>query len=393
MKRRLKKGAREPVEQTIELPEGRLKLRVILVILGILVAAASMAYGLNAAFSTEAGVQEIAAQSRKGASCSDSFTFYYDLGAGETSATEERKELRALYTQAAVDAQRLFGQGGDLCGLSARVGETVTVDGALYSALSLLEESGTRFHYLAPVYGLYRSLFFASDDAEAASYDPYLDEGLRAFCREAAAFASDPEAVSLELLGEDRVRLNVSEEYLRFARENGVTEFVDLFWLENAFMADYIAGELLENGYSRGALISRDGFIRSLPELKDSGFTLSFSHREGNVISQLAALELPGGMSVVFLRDYPAGSGGSYHVYEDGTIRCPYVDPRDGLSKSALPELAAFSEELSCAETALAAAEIYIADDFDVEAFSVLERQGISVYYCEAGELVHTGTP
>ena len=56
-------------------------------------------------------------------------------------------------------------------------------------------------------------------DYEAENFDPLLDADVKAYVDAATAFAADPDAVSLELLGDGQVRLNVSEEYLRFAEE------------------------------------------------------------------------------------------------------------------------------------------------------------------------------
>ena len=373
----------------IELPEDRVKLRIALLVAAILVAAASFAYGMNALFSSEPGMQEITALSGGGLNCGDEFTLYYDLGAGEASATAERKALRTLYTQAATDAYQLFSAGEEFADrvnlwyINEHVGEELRVEPALYEALALLEESGVRYHYLAPVYGMYFSLFHCQQDGETAEYDPYLNAGLREFYAEIAAFAKDPNEISLALLGNNTVRLSVSDEYMRFAEENGITSFIDLFWLKNAFIADYIAGVLLENGYTRGTLVSCDGFVRRLDDSPETETSFTIFHRDGTVVSPMEKLRFSEAVSVVYLHDYPLGNGdeGSYYVREDGTIRFPYIDPADGLCKSALPEIAASSSELSCAELALRLAPVYIAETFDEAALRAIAREGVDVRY------------
>ena len=373
--------------QENEISTSRVRLRVVLLVAAVLLAAASFAYGLNSVFSSEPGLREITVLSGSEWNCGGDFTFYYTLGAGEASATEEWKALRKLYTQAAVDAYRLFSSGaeltdgGNLRCLSGHINEAFPVDPALYEALALLEESGVRYHYLAPVYGTYFSLFHCEQDSEAVAYDPYVNADLREFCAEAAAFASDPDEISLDLLGNNTVRLNVSDAYLRFAEENGISSFIDLFWLENAFIADYIAEVLLENGYPRGTLISCDGFVRCLDDSPETEIFYALFHRDGAVVSPVEKLPCSEAVSIVYLHDYPLGSGGrsSYYVHEDGTIRSPYIDPADGLCKSALPEIAASSPELSCAELALRLAPIYISDTFDEAALQAAAREGVEV--------------
>lgn len=387
-----------PVKQ-IELSGEKLRLRTVLLVLALAAALVSFGFGINALLSADPGWQEIPVLKTNEISSGSEFTFYYNVGAGETSATKEYKALRSLYTQAAVDSCRLFSADEDFDGcknlwyLNHHVNEAVEVEPALYDALVLLEEIGTRYHYLGPVAELYVSLFHCESDGETADYDPYLNDSLRAFYAETAAFVNDPEAIRLELLGNNTVRLHISDGYLRFAEENGIGRFIDCFWLKNAFIADYIAGILLENGYTLGTLISQDGFIRNLDDVTGTEYAVSFSHRDGTVISDLATLRFSGRVSIVYLHDYPlrGENSGNYYVRDDGLIRTAFVDPADGLCKSAIPELAAYSTVLSCAEIALKAAPIYIASEFDEDALHTLMQTDIFSYYYTGHGLQHTG--
>lgn len=375
--------------EEIEISEDRIKLRVVLLVLTILIAVGAFAYGMGALFSSEPGLQEITVLSTGKLNCGDEFTFYYYLGAGEASATAEQKSVRALYSQASIDAYRLFNADmgfedcGNLWSVNEHINEAVPVDPVLYEAFALLEANGARYHYLAPVYPLYLSLFQCQYDQETEAYDPFLNADLRAFCSETARFAGDPGHITVELLGDNTVRLKVSEDYLRFARENGITRFIDFFWMKNAFAADYIAGVLRENGYTRGTLLSRDGFVRHLDDTPGAEFTFALFRREGTMVSTWDTLRFSAPVSIVYLRDHPLGDGdgGNYYVREDGAIRFPYIDTADGLCKSAIPDLAASSAELSCAEIALKIAPIYIADTPDETALRALTQEGISVYY------------
>ena len=375
--------------EEIEISEDRIKLRVVLLVLTILIAVGAFAYGMGALFSSEPGLQEITVLSAGKLNCGDEFTFYYYLGAGEASATAEQKSVRALYSQASIDAYQLFNADmefedcGNLWYVNEHINEEISVDPVLYEAFALLEANGARYHYLAPIYSLYLSLFQCQYDQETEAYDPFLNADLRAFYSEAARFAGDPGHITVELLGDNTVRLKVSEDYLRFARENGITRLIDFFWMKNAFAADYIAGVLRENGYTRGTLLSRDGFVRHLDDTPGAEFTFTLSRREGTTVSAGDTLRFSAPVSIVYLRDYPLGDGdgGNYYVREDGAIRFPYIDTADGLCKSAIPDLAASSAELGCAEIALKIAPIYIADTLDETALRALAQEGISVYY------------
>lgn len=382
----------------IELSEEKIRLRTLLLVILIVIALASFGYGINTLFSAEPGLQEITVLSPGGLNCGDDFTFYYNIGANGNSATAEFKAVRTLYSQAAVDAYQLFNADMEfddcrnLWYINNHVNEEIAIAPALYDAFVLLEESGMRYHYLAPMYEMYFSLFHCEHDYETVDYDPYINEDLRQFYEETAFFTNDSDAIALELLGNNTIRLHVSDAYLSFAEENSITRFIDLFWLKNAFAADYIADILLENGYSSGTLISDDGFIRSLDDGTGNEYAFVFSHRDGAVVSDLFTKNFSGTVSIVYLRDYPLSDGSGYYVYEDGEIRSPFVDTADGLCKSSIPELAAFSTTLSCAETALKVAPIYISDTFDEDAIQALIREDITSYYFIDNELRYTGT-
>lgn len=398
MKRKPLSNDRPAIQKSIkiQLPEGRLGLRLALVIVLIALAVGSFALGINSVFSTEPGLAEISALSGE-MNAASNFTFYYYLGYSETDATDERRALRSLYTEAATDALTIFsaeiesGEGG-LYYLSHHPNEEVLVDAALYSAMATLEESGTRYHYLAPLYEQYRALASSGSDAEAAQYDPRLDAAQEEFVARIAAFAADEDSVSLELLGESRVKLKVSEAYLAFTKENGIEAFLSLGWMENAFVADYLAGVLAGAGYTRGALISEDGFMRCLDTETGTEYTFDFTHREGNTVSSLAQLHFSGNVSLACLRDYPTAVSGAegYYQYSDGSMRSPCLDTADGLDRCCAPELCAYSFDTGCADLALALAPVFISDTLDIGALETLEIAGISVYYTSNGVLCTT---
>ena len=399
MKRKSAPNDRPVIDKTIHipLPENKLKLRTALVIALIVLAVASFAFGINSLVGTDAGMAEITVLSGE-MNAGDDFTFYYNLGFGGADATDERREVRSLYSQAATDALEIFSSdveaegGGNLYYLNSRPNEDVAVDGALYSALEQLEGSGTRYHYLAPLYEQYYAMFNSASDAESAEYDPRLNDAQAEFFSQIAAFASDSGEIALELLGDNKVRLHVSEEYMRFAEANGVTTFIDLTWMKNAFIADYIAQELIDAGYTHGALISDDGFMRCLDDETGAEYSFTFSHRDGTTITNLSTLQFSGTVSIAYLHDYPleSGNSGGYYLYSDGTLRSAFLDTADGLDRSCVPELAAYSFEDGCAGLALRLAPVFISSDLDMNELAELEKDGITVYYTQDGVLCST---
>jgi len=241
---------------------------------------------------------------------------------------------------------------------------------------------------MGPVKKLYDPVFLSATDAEAALYDPMKNPGLAG---ETAAFCADPEMVSLELLGNYQARMNVSDAYLAFAEESGIETFLDLGWMTNAFIIDYMAEELANQGFVYGYLSSFDGFTRNL-DIRGEGYSLNIFHCADNTVYMPAVLEYSGPMSLVTLRNYPMSDRDrwNYHAYSDGWITTVFLDPKDGSSKSSIDGMTAYSRETGCARILLEIAPVFITDAFDAYALESLENEGIHSVYCQDQGVIYT---
>lgn len=387
--------------QKIELETGHTKIRLALALFFLVVGAGLILYSLFSRPAVKAGWTEIEASLGKGeANCSADFTFLYPLGTTDSPAAEQ-KALVALYTEACGDAYRIFTNDADGEGvadvhnvryLNDNPNEEVEVDAALYAAFAQIAASGDRSLYLAPVYEIYDGVFHCDDPSQTAEFDPRQNDTLRAWFAEVCAYAADPSQVNLELLGDNRVRLNVSEEYLAFAREEEIGSFIDFYWMKNAFIADYLAGRLAAGGYTVGTLSSFDGFLRNLDASEDTDYSLGIYDLADTTIRQAAVLHYRGARNFVCLRSYPLNdaAGQYYCVLSDGEIRTPFLDIRDGLCKNAANDFTAYSENAGCAEILLKLIPIYIAEEFKPEFLTDLAEAGIQSIWCEDAVICHT---
>lgn len=381
----------------VELSEKHTKGRLAAVMILLVIAAGAFAYALHGLLQSDGGWTEIEASSSADTNCSEDFLFEYQIGASGTDATAEQKALTLLYTDAAVTAYELFCNDATFEGvtnvrsINDHPNEELVVDDALYAALGRFVSSGRRELYLAPVYSDYDNLFYCNDDSETVWYDGAQNEEVRAYYEAVCAYAADSASVEIKLLGDGKVKLSVSEEYLAFAEENGITDFIDFYWTKNAFIADYFADVLTENGYTLGTISSCDGFIRSLD---DSGTSYSYNiyDRQGDVIYPAARLDYGGARSIVFLHNYQTSEHERYRYYtmSDGSILTQYLDAADGLCRSAANNMVFYSESLGCAETLLAAIPVYIAEDVDADAVSALADGGIETIYCADSVIYYT---
>ena len=154
--------------------------------------------------------------------------------------------------------------------------------------------------------------------------------------------------------------------------------------MKNAFLVDYLAEVMLENGYTRGVISSYDGFYRNLDE-RDVSYSFHIFDRVGQEIYPAAVMEYNGPESLVYLRNYPISTQDQAHYYEmkSGEIRTAYIDGADGLQRTSRNDLVAYSSEKGCAEVLLTMIPVYVSASFDASALEQWKADGIYSIYCE----------
>jgi hypothetical protein len=341
----------KPVER-VELSEKNLKWRLLLVVLLIMIAAGSFAYGINALLSKDAGWQEIHANSRKdAANCSEDFVFMYNLGAIGASATVEGKAIVTHYTDATELAYQLFHTKesfehiNNIYYINRHPNEEIVVDEVLYNAFDLISQYNNRNIYMGPVYMLYDDIFYCQEDYQLTDFDPYVNSQVAEDYKMIASYANNPDMIDIQLLGNNTIKLFVSDEYLNYAKENEIEDYIDFFWMKNAFIVDYLADLMIESGYTRGSISSYDGFVRNM-DITDTSYSFNIYDRVGQTLELDHILEYTGPLSLVYYRDYAMNSRDYNHYYEldNSEIRTAYVDVKDGLSKEALSSLYLYSD-------------------------------------------------
>ena len=387
------RSRREPVMPRIiklEVSEKNMRGRLIAVVVLLAIAFTAIGVAVKNAFTTDPGWKVMDCYAEI-VTYSDDFVFSYYLGT-EGKATAEERAINAVYSQGMTDAYRYFTDQAledgtkNLAYLNDHLNETVTIEGPLYDALEKLENAGLRHAYLAPVYTEYKPVFLSQNTSEAAVYDPMRNEELAEYVREAAAYANDPAHIRLELLGDDQVCLWVSEEYMAFLETHEIDTVLDLNWMTNAFVCDYVADLLIKQGFDKGFIASYDGFTRNLGGLEEE-FRFNLFKRQEQTCELADALGYKGAFSVVYLRDYPMSDDDRWHYmgYEDGHITTTYLDPADGMSRSAVTDLVVYADDKSCVDLLTLAAPAMIAEELDAQALS-----NVGAIWCEGKTLFHT---
>ena len=388
-------GSRGPAEDTtphlrpverIELSEKHKTLRLILTVVFLAIGVTALVLAVRRYFSVGTGWRTVDVNQIPPMGSSSELELQYDLSGGGAAASALYKRVAAVYTDAVAEGEQLFDCMAEEAGaeglqnVNLHPGETVEVHPALYEAFELLEKADSRFLYYAPLYSLRRDLLACSEDWEARAFDPASDEDAGRFAREAAAFAEDPGAVSLDLLGEDRVRLNVSREYAAFAEENGVTAYLDFFWLKNAFLVDYCAQRLRAEGLTAGMLSSADGFVCSLGGSAEE-FRIRIPDLADGTVYPAASIPCTGAMQASCLRLFPVGEDayGRFYAADDGTVYTRFVSGTG--AEPVLPAVTGFSRTAGCAEIALRLLPAMWEED-PLPVLETLPEAGIEYAYC-----------
>lgn len=374
--------------KSIEVDTKHLTLRVVLFSVFLALGIGAIIYGLVGLFSDEGGWQVVDAEPAASADCSDEFTLQYELGANGISPKTEYDHLSKLYGEVTAKSYQLFHQNqlfeevNNVAYLNEHPNETVEVDSVLYSAFEILGNSKQLF--LAPYWEYYNVLFSCTEDWEAEEYDPALNKELSELFSEIAGYIDDKDAISLELYGDNRVCLKISEEYLQFARENDIYCFIDFHFMKNAFIIDYIAEKLTQSGYTNGVISSVDGFYRNLDD-RGTCYSLNLFDYAENTAIYAAAMDYTKKLSIVSLRSFPVSTNDSsrYYVYSKGEIRFPYLDMK-GNCLAAGSSLVCYWDKAGCAELLMEMIPVYVSDSFDTEELTA------EYVYCSGGVIYHS---
>lgn len=363
---------------------GNTKLRAVLAAVFLVIALVSIGYGVSQLVNKSEGWRQVEATSKQ-TNCSAELVFNYCFGQSGMSVNQEYRSVSTLYTRGCEEGYRLFCREGELSKLVPNT--PVKVDKALYDALKRLQRAGNRSIYLAPVYDEYTRMFLCENEEEAALYDPGQNAELAQLVAEMAAYCNDPTMVDLEFT-DGKITLKVSDAYLQYAEDMGITEFLDLGWMRNAFIVDYIADLLEQEGHTYGYLASFDGFTRNLDSTGQT-YSVNLFDRKGTQVDKPAVMDYAAPSSVVQLRDFPMAEEDKWHYYafSDGHIASVYTDPADGMTKCAVTQLVAYSQEQSCVQILLDIAPLYLQDALQEEALSALTAKGIYSLWCADDQL------
>ena len=351
----------------VELSEKNKHLRLIAAIALLVIGVVGITIGIMSALGQESGWQRVQIEPQE-RNCSDHFILQYNFSGTGAEAAAVNTKLQTAYGDACVKAYQLFTPDEAIDGVknvyyvNHNPNKTIAVDPVLYAAFEKLV--GTPWLYLGPAYAHYYSIIFNTGESAVAVRDPLTNPEAAAYVAKIAEFAADRDAVNLELLGDNQVKLHVSEDYLAFAEAEEIENFIDFGHLTNAVIIDYLAETMIAQGLTDGYLVSADGFTRNL--CAEGKFNFNIFDRVENLVYPAGVMEYQGPISIVYLKDYPtAASDVNYRENGDHFVHL-FADPADGICRTSTENLVSYSYETGCVEVALKMLPAFVGDAFTV---------------------------
>ena len=375
-----KKKQQEIIEvKEIKNPKRRLRLVIILMV----IAAGFFAYGTISYLNRETGWEDI--NTNENTPLSQNIHLRYYLG---RNANADYRNVTLTYTDTMKKASAIFlldesKEYRNLYLLNHNVNKEVEIEPELYEVFEKFEKAGNRSYLLAPVYREYDKLFMCREDYEAKSFDPQYNENVRYYINDLITFINNPDHISLELKGNNKVILHVSNEYLNYAKDNDVVNFVDFYWYRNAIVADMVADALREKGYTNGYIATSDGYAIRMDGVNETLSTFIYDVDENNDVRDVATFSYDRPLTIVSFHNYTFNDaeGDYYYRYRDETWASGYIDPADGVNKTALNDLLLYSSTDGCLDILLKAADIYVSENFDTGRVKALVSDDIYSIY------------
>ena len=362
----------------VEISEKNKTLRIIAAVALLIIGSVGITIGIRSALQKDTGWQrvQVVPQER---SCAESFALQYNFGSSGAEATTVNRKLQTVYGEAVVKAYQLFTPDEGISGvhniyfINRHPNEEITVDPVLYPAFQKLE--GTRYLYLGPVYAHYYQIIYNTSEEYVDTLDPAVNGDAAADVKNMTQYAMNPEMIGLELLGENRIKLRVSQEYLEYAQSEGFDEsFIDFAYMTNAFVADYLAETLIAQDLTDGYLVSADGYTRNLT----SGMKFRFNifDRVGNTVYPAGVMEYEGPVSLVYLKDYTTSDSDTNYRGRENYFIHLFADPVDGMYRTSVENLVGYSYEHSCADVLLNMLPSFLGESFSLP-------EGVYSIWCE----------
>lgn len=352
----------KPVEK-VEVSEKHIILRVVILIIAILGVIGSVIFIIVNLSTKDKGWTRIELSRNR---LNDSYYFYYNLG---DEPTKEYKELTNLYkahlekAYILFDAEEEFEDVNNVYYINNNPNKEITVDSLLYNSIKEVMDSGSNTIFMGGIVSYYDAIILGSA-SNATYYDIKTNDVMKERANKYISYINDTNHFEFKLLGDNKVKLYESEEFMKFLSDYEV-DVLNFSYLKNAFILDYLDQVFSSKLYKSGYIYSLDGYLLNLGSHIE--YTFDVLDETDSKVSKIASLKYAEKRNIVTFKNTITSSADLNYikVLNDNTRRTYYIDNTDGISKEGVRYLTGYSSTNSLSKIALEMEKAYIADTFD----------------------------
>lgn len=376
----------------VELDDKHIKLRIILIVAFVIIAGVFIGIAISRYFGTKAGWTTIEVTYDENNNGGD-FVFQYELGTKNISPTSEKNQVSKIYTESLIKIYQLLDETTEYQTLknvyyiNNHINEEIEIDSVLYDSFKNL--NNTRYIYQSLIFNQYSNMFYADSDSNAIKFDAYKNEEMKIYFESVLYYTNDEHHINLELLGNNKVKLNVSVEYQAFMKELEENTFISFEFIKNASIIDYVSDILIKNNFTTGNISSYDGYTRNL-DTRNIEYNMNVRDK-GDIVYNAFSYTYNGPTSIVYLRNYKvnAKDESRFYEYKDGARRTCYIDLNDGLDKAVTSNMICLSKNKTCVTILLEMLQVYVNSSIDSDLINGLKSNNIYTIYINKKEIHH----
>lgn len=293
--------------------------------------------------------------------------------------------LAASYKQ--LDPHDLYTGMNGIATLNLNPGKEIVVSEHLYAVLKdayIRTVEGRGYNMFAgDLYNEWKGILILD---EPQSFDPELNSAQAQRISEVASQVSDLSNFKLEFLDDSTctVRFSVSDSYSSFCSTHEIDSMpLDLNLLHDAYLMDWIATDLLAEGYDTGYLFTGEAQVLCLGSRGSLGYSM-YTLEDGKE-TVYASLDLEGPFSATTFTAFGMGSYYGYNIDAGGRtlFRHMYFDVRTGSFTDVLMSATIIGNDRDIVETVYQSIILNtLSSEQETASYaSFLDREGYLVSY------------
>ena len=370
------------------------KLRLVLTLLFLAIAVAGFTIGITSIGYKEEGFYTLSASSSEtSGDYSQGYTATLYFSGKSKEIKNKLSEAEQIYASSLEHTYMIYDDVVEHTGYSSlsvindNINKDLDVSQELYTLLEDLLAKSTVSNnysiYADPLYDYWDGLYsLTANDKESSDPKNNLDAKTR--LETIVSYINDENHVKLNLLGNNRVHLHVSEDYVSFRRDNNMsTSYISMNVLKEAYRLEDLANKLTEAGYTTGYITTKDGALVSLKDHENPVYVLYDREEEQTI--RYAAAQFTSPSSATSLRRFASGDVSldyvPYYKLSDGTIRNSVLNVRTGYGDETYVSSTLFVKSLNVIDTCLNSYNLSVKSGEDIKGYlSGLNEEAYYIY-------------